>query len=103
VKNPYTSDFECMLNARHFGAPRSYRTSGTSAYWRYDSYDGFTRGPAWRNYSGVLWVWQPRTVYNRFSATAKRGTRRDWQRSGLGQHNWSVSRGSTDYQYTYHY
>jgi hypothetical protein len=103
-QNPYTSDFECLLNARHFSAPRSYRVSGTSSYWRYTSYDSASRGPAWRNYSGTFWVWQPRTVYNRFTAYAKRsGFRRGWQRSALGQHNWSVSRGPTDYQYTYHY
>jgi hypothetical protein len=102
LSNPYSSDFECVVNARHFGAPRSYRVSGTSAYWRYVSYDSFTRGPGWRNYSGLLWVWQPRTVYNKFQATGTTtGTR--WQRSGLGQHAWSASKGTTDYTYTYHY
>ena len=102
LSNPYASDFECLVNARHFGAPRTYQVSGTSAYWRYVSYDYMTRGPGWRNYSGLLWVWQPRTVYNKFQATA-RASKRGWQRSALGQHSWSASRGVTDYTYTYHY
>lgn len=104
LANPYTSDFEVGLNARHFNAPRTTRASGTSTYWRYVSYDSLTKGPAYRNYSGVFWVWQPRTVYNQFTATGKSsGATTGWQRSGLGQHNWSVSSGTTDYQYTYHY
>ena len=104
LQNPYTSDFEIVINAKHFGAPRSYRVSGTSSYWRYVSYDSGTRGPAWRSYSGTFWVWQPRTVYNKFQATGLRsGYSRGWRRNALGQHRWSVSRGSTDYTSTYHY
>ena len=103
-RNPYTSDFECLINARHFYRPRSYAVTGTNAYWSYLAYDSGTRAPAYRNYSGVFWVWQPRTVTNKFTAVARSsGYTRGWQRHWLGQHNWSVSTGTPSVVYTYHY
>ncbi|GAB4276993.1 MAG: hypothetical protein Kow0056_08010 [Coriobacteriia bacterium] len=103
ISNPYTSDFECVINAKHFTRPRSYKTKGTSPYWRYYAYHSRVGGPAWRNYSGVFWVFQPRTVYNDFTADGTTGRVRTWARHTLGQLDWSVSRGVTDKEYTYHY
>jgi hypothetical protein len=104
MQNPYTSDFECLISAAHFDRPKSYHRVGTSSRWQWVSYDSSVRGPAWRNYTGVMWVWQPRTVMNRFYAYGKRsGYTKGWKPNRLGQDAWSVSKGTPATTYTYHY
>ncbi len=102
--NPYTSDFECQVSARHFERPQTYSASGTSPYWTYRAYESDVRGAAYRSYSGIKWVWQPRTLYNRFVTTARSASYSPgWRMNRLGQHHWSVSVGEPAYEYTYHF
>jgi hypothetical protein len=102
--NPYTSDFECQVSARHFERPQTFSASGTSPYWSYRAYEPDVRGAAYRSYSGITWVWQPRTLYNRFVTTVRSASYAPgWRMSRLGQHHWSVSVGAPAYEYTYHF
>lgn len=70
--NPYPTNFMAEVRATHFNKPVPYSTSGlpNPSSWAYVSTGDYV-SPSYHYYSGELWVFTPRTLYNYCNATIK--------------------------------
>lgn len=106
IPNPYSSNFVTEVNAYHFNRPQTYESSGLNNpnNWVYDNSALFT-SPAYRYYSGRLWIIPTQTKYLKFTAVAKSapsGSRRGHRHGQSTELNWDISYGSPAWIYTTH-
>ncbi len=106
MPNPYSSNFVTEVNAYHFNRPQTYESSGLENpnSWGYFNPGIFT-SPAYRYYSGWLWIVPTQTKYLKFTALAKAaasGSRRGHRHGQSTELNWDISWGDPAWVYTTH-